>query len=34
MLSKMQKLDEPVKGVHSNFDAIETGLRTRDPDGV
>ena len=34
MLSKMQKLDEPVKGCPSNFDAIETGLRTRDPDGV
>ena len=34
MLSKMQKLEEPVKGVHSNFDAIETGLRTRDADGV
>lgn len=34
MLSKIQKLDEPVKGIHSNFDAIETGLRTRDADGV
>ena len=34
MLSKMQQLDQPVKGVHSNFDAIEVGLRTRDPDGV
>ena len=27
MLSKMQQLDQPVKGVHSNFDAIEVGLR-------
>ena len=34
MLSKMQELDKPIKGVHTNFDVTELGTRSRDADGA